>query len=198
MDRTMCPGQDTRYWRPDDIFTVPCGSCGAEIEFFKDDAARRCAKCGTRVRNPRLSLGCARWCQHAKECLGYDPRESAEDGGGTARSVAEAIIAALKLEFGEGSPVVAQSTAAYDRARALLADGPADPAAVLPAVLLLLADGPGDGAARARRIMADAGVERIAAEDACALIAAYHGGADEVPAGVSVMRKAHAGSACAS
>lgn len=74
MNRSMCPGQDTRYWRPDDIFNVPCASCGTLIEFFKDDASRRCPKCSTRVQNPRLTMGCAQWCEHAEECLGYDPK----------------------------------------------------------------------------------------------------------------------------
>ena len=73
MNKTMCPGQDTRYWRPDDIFNVACSTCGKEVEFFKDDAQRRCGKCGTVIQNPRLSTGCAEWCEHAKECLGYDP-----------------------------------------------------------------------------------------------------------------------------
>jgi len=120
MNKTMCPGQDTRYWRPDDIFNVPCGSCGASIEFFKDDTARRCSKCGTRVKNPRLSMGCAQWCQHAKECLGYDPREAAGADGTAARSVADRIIDALKLEFGAESAIVGRSLAAYEKARGLL------------------------------------------------------------------------------
>jgi hypothetical protein len=102
MDRTMCPGQDTRYWRPDDIFNVPCASCGASIEFFKDDAARRCPKCGTRVRNPRLSMGCAQWCSHAKECLGYDPSESGRSGTASAPSIADCIIETLKNEKRRG------------------------------------------------------------------------------------------------
>jgi len=73
MTRAQCPGQDTRYWRPGDIFNVTCAACGKDVEFFKDDAKRRCGTCGAEIRNPRLSAGCAGWCEHAKECLGYDP-----------------------------------------------------------------------------------------------------------------------------
>ena len=69
-----CPGQDTRYLKPDDIFEVDCGQCGYSIEFFKDDASRRCPNCGSRVANPKISVGCAQWCKHAKECLGFDPQ----------------------------------------------------------------------------------------------------------------------------
>ena len=75
MKQVLCPGQDTRYWRAGDIFEVPCGGCGSAVEFFKDDAARRCRACGRRVENPKLRLGCAQWCEHAKECLGFDPVE---------------------------------------------------------------------------------------------------------------------------
>ncbi len=72
MIKTMCPGQDTRYWRPGDIFNVACANCGKDVEFFKDDVKLRCSRCGTIVQNPRLSSGCAQWCKNAKECLGYD------------------------------------------------------------------------------------------------------------------------------
>ena len=75
MRRIKCPGQDSRFWRPEDVFEVECGECGSLVEFFKDDAGRRCPTCGRRITNPRLSLGCAQWCQYAKECLGYDPKK---------------------------------------------------------------------------------------------------------------------------
>lgn len=64
-----CPGQDLRYWKPEDIFTVACLHCGAEIEFWKDEPARQCPSCRKQVRNPKLDPGCAEWCQHAPECL---------------------------------------------------------------------------------------------------------------------------------
>ena len=68
-----CPGQDTRYWKPSDVHEVKCGKCGELVEFFKTDGARRCPGCGARVVNPAVSMGCAQWCKHARECLGFDP-----------------------------------------------------------------------------------------------------------------------------
>ena len=68
-----CPGQDSRYWRAEDIFEVNCSGCGNSVEFFKIDPSRRCPTCGKRLINPRVSLGCAKWCEHARECLGFDP-----------------------------------------------------------------------------------------------------------------------------
>jgi len=69
MEQIKCPGQDTRHWKPDDIFTVECPKCNAEIEFFKDDTRRRCAWCGHLFYNPRIELGCAEWCQFADKCV---------------------------------------------------------------------------------------------------------------------------------
>ncbi len=68
----QCPGQDKRFWKPEDIFDINCPKCGAKVEFWKDDIDRRCGKCGYKFRNPKLDLGCAEWCQYAKYCLGRD------------------------------------------------------------------------------------------------------------------------------
>ena len=65
-----CPGQDTRYWKPDDVFDVPCPACGIQVEFFRTDTMRQCSNCHYRFRNPRLALGCAQWCPHAALCWG--------------------------------------------------------------------------------------------------------------------------------
>jgi hypothetical protein len=69
MEQIKCPGQDTRHWKPDDIFMMECPKCGTEIEFFKDDTRRRCAWCGHLFYNPKIELGCAEWCQYADKCV---------------------------------------------------------------------------------------------------------------------------------
>jgi hypothetical protein len=65
-----CPGQDKRFWKPDDIFDVNCPECGAAVEFWKDDPKLRCPHCKQVVTNPKLDLSCAQWCKYARECLG--------------------------------------------------------------------------------------------------------------------------------
>jgi len=65
-----CPGQDQRYWKPDDIFEVNCTHCGNPIEFFKDEPKLKCRQCRHVVINPKIDLGCAEWCQYAEQCLG--------------------------------------------------------------------------------------------------------------------------------
>jgi hypothetical protein len=45
------------------------------MEFFKDDATRRCAGCGKKIVNPRMDFGCAAYCKFAEQCLGTLPEE---------------------------------------------------------------------------------------------------------------------------
>ena len=70
-----CPGQDSRYWKPDAIFEAKCPECGHEVEFFKDETTRKCSACGHRFLNPALDFGCAAYCQYAEQCIGNLPPE---------------------------------------------------------------------------------------------------------------------------
>ncbi len=70
-----CPGQDTQYWKPGDIFDAKCPECGRRVEFFKDDTSRKCPGCGHRFVNPSMDFGCAAYCQYAEQCLGDLPPE---------------------------------------------------------------------------------------------------------------------------
>jgi len=67
---TRCPGQDMRFWTAEDIFDVRCPYCDNEIEFWKDEPFRLCSSCQKEVRNPRIDLGCAKWCKYSEQCLG--------------------------------------------------------------------------------------------------------------------------------
>ena len=70
-----CPGQDSRNWKPGDIFDKPCPKCGSSVEFFKDEPVRRCKSCGHRFVNPKMDFGCAAYCKFADQCLGDMPSE---------------------------------------------------------------------------------------------------------------------------
>lgn len=70
-----CPGQDTQFWSESAIFEATCPKCGAVVEFFKDDTARKCGACGHRFANPKMDFGCASYCQYAEQCLGTLPPE---------------------------------------------------------------------------------------------------------------------------
>lgn len=70
-----CPGQDTQFWNENSIFEANCPKCGAVVEFFKDDTARKCGSCEHRFANPKMDFGCASYCQYAEQCLGSLPPE---------------------------------------------------------------------------------------------------------------------------
>ncbi|MCP4669730.1 MAG: phosphohydrolase [Desulfobacula sp.] len=70
-----CPGQDTQFWDQDAIYETTCPECDHPMEFFKDDATRRCPNCKKKIVNPKMDFGCASYCQFAEECLGSLPEE---------------------------------------------------------------------------------------------------------------------------
>ncbi|MFW6055065.1 MAG: HD domain-containing protein [Thermodesulfobacteriota bacterium] len=74
----QCPGQDSRFWKADAIYEARCPKCNQDVEFFKDDTARKCPYCGHRFVNPELDFGCAAYCQFAEQCLGSLPEEVKE------------------------------------------------------------------------------------------------------------------------
>ena len=67
-DDIRCPGQNTMFWKPDDIYEVKCPSCGVPVEFWKDDSKRTCT-CGHRFLNPKRDLGCLEYCKYAEDCM---------------------------------------------------------------------------------------------------------------------------------
>jgi hypothetical protein len=71
----QCPGQDSRYWDGEAVFEANCSECGNVLEFFRDDNARKCGKCGHKTLNPRIDFGCASYCPYASQCLGELPPE---------------------------------------------------------------------------------------------------------------------------
>ncbi|MFH1569575.1 MAG: HD domain-containing protein [Gemmatimonadota bacterium] len=192
----QCPGQDTRYWKPEDVHEVACQKCGTAVEFFKTDAARRCPGCGERVQNPKVSLGCARWCAYAKECLGFDPSQvHVEDN--TEGSLADRLVAAARNALGGGPEalqVLARALQVVDRARQILLEEEGDPRVVLSAALLLDVGAPraaavhastaakfheAEGRVIARRLLAELKVDGPTTDHVCQIVGSHHS-ADEV------------------
>ncbi len=103
MSPSFCPGQDRRCWRPEDICTVDCPSCGYKIELFKDEGKRNCPRCGTTVHNPRVLQSCAAWCAYSDACVGISAEnENAAGGGGLAASLID-FLAGFGSCGGEGT-----------------------------------------------------------------------------------------------
>jgi hypothetical protein len=127
-----CPGQDQRYWKPEDIFDVRCPYCGREIEFWKDEPSHTCRGCEREVRNPRIDLGCAQWCAHGDECLGRDAGR-----GAAAFPVVERLMAQLEQRLSDSPNRLDQARALCAQADTLLQSAPAQPRLVKPAALLV-------------------------------------------------------------
>ena len=191
MSKTACPGQDTRYWRPDDIFSIKCADCGTTVEFFKDEATRKCKGCGNQLRNPKLSMGCAQWCEHAEKCLGFDPAAAGTEfeNSEESASLADEIIGAIKLKFGGNSSELENASIGLENAKQRLSEGNASPRIVLPAVLLLdidyerikslAAESPIEDTEEilfpeAKNIMADIGLDKHSTEDVLEILKHFH------------------------
>ncbi len=93
---SKCPGQDRRYWKPEDIYEMECPDCGNILEFWKTDVRVRCEKCRRLVSNPRFDLGCAAWCPYADYCLG-----DVAKGYGKPESFLEKIRSEMEQIFGK-------------------------------------------------------------------------------------------------
>lgn len=183
-----CPGQDTRYWKPEDVYELECARCGRMVEFFKTDGRRNCPGCGNRIENPKVSLGCAQWCEHAVACLGYDPKtvrlkKSADT------SLATKLTDAVKAEFRGDRKRIDHALAVLEHARAIMSVEGGRPRVVMSAALLHDIGIPeaerkhNSSAARyqeeegppvARRILKDAAVDPVTIEHVCDIVGSHH------------------------
>jgi len=180
-----CPGQDQRYWKPEDIFEVNC-PCGGLLEFFKDEPKLRCKKCGRIITNPRIDLGCAEWCQYAEQCIG---RASAKD----INSICDRLVERMKGVFGDDYRRIDHSLAVLGYAKRIGAVEGGDPlvlraAAILHDVGIPRAEqkhGSTDGRFQelegppiARDIMGQFDLDPAVVEHVCRIIANHHGAKD--------------------
>lgn len=123
-----CPGQDQRFWKPDDIFEVECPSCGEPVEFFKDEPQLKCRQCAHTVINPKIDLGCAEWCQHAEQCLGVTINNL--------NILRDKLINEMKEVFGQDQKRVDHALAVLDYAEQIQAKEGGDPLVVKAAGIL--------------------------------------------------------------
>ena len=172
-----CPGQDRRYWTPEDVTEVDCVRCGAVVEFFKTDGARECPGCGKRVVNPKVAAGCAQWCAAAEECLGFDPKSvrAGKAGKSAADHLYETIHSDLTKEAAE------RARTATDHALRFALERGGDPRVVLAATMLeeYEPDAP-DGAdaplPRTRALLEEQGFDTETIEAVCAILEARRSG----------------------
>ena len=124
-----CPGQDQRFWKPEDIFEVQCPGCGGTVEFFKDEPKLKCRKCKQMVVNPKIDLGCAEWCQYAEQCLGVNAIKSL-------KVIREKLISRMKNVFGDDRKRIEHALAVLDYAEQIQNVEGGDPLIVRAAAIL--------------------------------------------------------------
>jgi len=124
-----CPGQDQRFWKPEDIFEVQCSGCGRAIEFFKDEPKLKCRGCGQIVVNPKIDLGCAEWCQYAEQCLGVSTINSL-------RVIRDKLVYEMEKYFAADKKRIEHATAVLNYAEQIQAVEGGDPLIVRAAAIL--------------------------------------------------------------
>jgi hypothetical protein len=128
---SRCPGQDRRYWKSEDVFDAPCPHCGKLLEFWKIEARRRCIHCGRSVLNPKLDLGCAKWCKFAADCLGITT-------GAGADTLSDNLIQETRLALGNDPVRMQRALEVLNHAETIFQEEPhADPLVVKAAAILL-------------------------------------------------------------
>jgi putative nucleotidyltransferase with HDIG domain len=181
-----CPGQDQRFWKPEDIFEISCPSCDKPIEFFKDEPKLKCRNCGQTVVNPNIDLGCAEWCQYAAQCLAVSTKNEAN-------IMQDKLIEEMKKVFGGDQKRIDHALAVLDYAEQILAAQGGDPLVVKAAAILHdigiheaqrkhgSSDGKYqeiEGPAIAKEILSKYELDEASIEHICKIIANHHSGKD--------------------
>ncbi len=181
-----CPGQDRRYWKPEDIFDVSCPRCGKKIKFFKDDVRRWCKSCGAHVTNPRIDFGCVEWCTYAEQCVGNLPGEGKEKRRGFFR---DRITSEMRKVFGKDRKRINHANRVVRFAEEILHGEGGDPTVIIAASYLhdigiheaerKYNSTAGnyqelEGPPIARNILEKIGADREMIDEVCDLIAHHH------------------------
>jgi putative nucleotidyltransferase with HDIG domain len=124
-----CPGQDQRFWKPEDIFEVHCPDCGRTVEFFKDEPKLKCRDCGCMVVNPKINLSCAEWCQYAGQCLDIDAVRKMS-------FIRNKLIDEMKAVFGADQKRIDHALAVLDYAEQIQTSEGGEPLIVKAAAIL--------------------------------------------------------------
>jgi hypothetical protein len=189
-----CPGQDRRFWKPEDVFEADCPRCGASIEFFKGDVAVRCHVCKRKMINPRFDPGCAAWCGYAEQCLG-DIAATYRQHPEFVRDRLEAELRRARPESGFAERAIGASRRAVEMAMKAVPEE-VDPLVVTAACLLCeLTDDPAASAAAARNVLAGLGLPQAVTDQVAGIIS----GVDAESASAHICRQARedAAAACA-
>jgi DNA-directed RNA polymerase subunit RPC12/RpoP len=160
-----CPGQNTMFWKPGDIYDVSCPNCGKPVEFWKDDAKRTCT-CGHRFLNPKRDIGCLEWCKYAETCM-----PEMFKGENLQAFYRDRLLAAAKKELTPDDKLVAKALDVLEVAEELISAERGEPKVIIASILLHeLLGAQDDRAAVIRKILADVKTEDEVIDKVCNII----------------------------
>ncbi len=187
--KMQCPGQDTMFWKPTDVFEIECPKCGYHVEFFKLDVKRKC-RCGHEIVNPKIDFGCAQWCSYGDKCLESLPEDirviQKEEQN---KRLKERILQEIKRYFGSDIKSLNHSLKVANYAEEILKIEGGHPLVVLGAAYLhdigikeareksgsaFLENQEKEGAAIARDILKKLNIQREIYDEICDMIGRLH------------------------
>lgn len=172
-----CPGSDQRFWGPEDIAEVNCPICSAQIEFWKDEPRIKCPKCKNLVANPKLDIGCAKWCKYAEKCLGTSAKQSDN-------ILCNQLVEEMKRIFAGNQKRITHSLETLKYAGLIQAAEGGNPLVVKASAILLGVAGCNDsstsvtakGPTAVRDTLVKYGIEPALVEQVCSIITNYNCG----------------------
>ncbi len=185
MSEMRCPGQDSRFIRPQDICELQCPQCRRVVEFWPDELLRKCPGCGRRLSNPNFNMGCLEWCRWAPKCMEH-MRESRQEA---VRAVRDELAEAVRGIFDGDAARIEHAMSVAELAEQIGRAENADPFVIVPAALLhdlglagtpLDADSPAvqahgtKGAEEALRILQSLDFPDSVAREVAEIIAHHH------------------------
>jgi Zn ribbon nucleic-acid-binding protein/HD superfamily phosphohydrolase YqeK len=181
-----CPGQDTMFWKQDDVFEIECPKCGYHVEFFKYDVKRKC-RCGHEMVNPKIDFGCAQWCSYGDKCLESLPEDvRAVQKDEQNKRLRERILQEIKKYFGQDAKSIKHALRVAKYAEEILKIEGGHPLVILGAAYLhdigmkeakekygnpSWEDEEREGAAAARDILKKLNIQREIYDEICDIIA---------------------------
>ena len=177
-DDIRCPGQNTMFWKPDDIYDVKCPNCGTPVEFWKDDSKRTC-DCGHRFLNPKRDLGCLEYCKYAEDCM-----PEMFEGENLKALYRDRLLVAAKIVLKTENSRLERSQEVAEMAEEILDGEGGQPKVVFAATILgdLVLDsqshggqadssGQGDSpGAMVRKVLANLGTEKEVVNQVCQIV----------------------------
>ena len=177
-DDISCPGQNTMFWKSDDIYDVRCPNCDRPVEFWKDDSKRTC-ECGHRFLNPKRDLGCLEYCKYAEQCM-----PEMFQGESLKALYRDRLLVTAKIKMKPDDASLARSQKIAELAEEILDEEGGQPKVVFAATILgnlvLNSQAHGEHSASAaqgdspsaitRKVLADIGTEKEVTDQVCQII----------------------------